>query len=41
MSTSHEGVCAADVPVPMSPVLEEKAIPGVDDIVAAARELLA
>jgi pyruvate/2-oxoglutarate/acetoin dehydrogenase E1 component len=34
-------VCAADVPVPMSPVLEDAAIPNVEDIVAAARAVVA
>ncbi len=32
-------VCAADVPVPMSPVLEDAAIPTPKDIAAAARAI--
>jgi len=34
-------LCGADVPIPMSPVLERAAIPGVDAIVAEARGLMA
>jgi pyruvate/2-oxoglutarate/acetoin dehydrogenase E1 component len=34
-------VCAADVPVPMSPVLEAAAIPSVERIVAAAEAMMA
>jgi len=34
-------LCGADVPVPMSPVLEDAAIPNVESIVAAARTLAA
>jgi len=33
-------VASADVPVPMSPVLERRAIPQVEDVVAAIREVL-
>jgi len=32
-------VCAADVPMPMSPVLEDAAVPSVEDIASAIREL--
>jgi len=32
-------VCAADVPIPMSPTLEEACVPSVDRIVAAAADL--
>ena len=35
-----ERVCAANVPVPMSPVLEDEAIPTTDKIVAAAKRTL-
>jgi len=35
-----ERVCAANVPVPMSPVLEDEAIPRADKIVAAAKRTL-
>jgi len=35
-----ERVCAANVPVPMSPVLEDAAIPSTDKIVAAAKRTL-
>ena len=35
-----ERVCAANVPVPMSPVLENEAIPTTDKIVAAAKRTL-
>jgi len=35
-----ERVCAANVPVPMSPVLEDAAIPSTDRIVAAAKRTL-
>ena len=34
-------VCGADVPMPMSPVLEDAAIPSVEDIAGAIRELVA
>ena len=33
-------VCAANVPMPYSPPLEEAVIPGTDDIIAAARTLV-
>jgi len=32
-------VCGADVPMPMSPVLEDAAVPSVQDIASAIREL--
>ena len=35
-----ERVCAADCPVPMSPVLEDEAVPRADKIVAAAKRTL-
>ncbi len=35
-----ERVCAANVPVPMSPVLEDEAIPTAENIAAAARKTL-
>jgi len=34
-------VCAADVPIPMSPTLEEAAVPSAHNIAQAAKELLA
>ena len=34
-------VCGADVPIPMSPVLEDAAIPSTEDIAGAIRELVA
>jgi pyruvate/2-oxoglutarate/acetoin dehydrogenase E1 component len=34
-------VCAADVPIPMSPTLEDAAIPSARNIAQAAKELLA
>jgi len=35
-----ERVCAANCPVPMSPVLEDEAVPRADKIVAAAKRTL-
>ena len=35
-----ERVCAANVPVPMSPVLEDEAIPATDKIIQAAKRTL-
>jgi pyruvate/2-oxoglutarate/acetoin dehydrogenase E1 component len=34
-------VCAADVPIPMSPALEAVTVPSADNVIEAARELLA
>jgi len=34
-------VCSAEVPIPYAQHLEEAALPGVDRIIAAARELMA
>jgi len=40
LDASIERVCAANVPVPMSPVLEDEAIPRTEKIVAAAKRTL-